>query len=142
MNSENLLALIESSRTVWEHLGSGYSESVYRNAVCIELQERKKQYCLEEPVAIVYKGLPVGWGKMDLVLRGDREVCIVEMKVGGAKLETSKQQLHNYWRHYRDSRDGVFVRGVLIYFGANELKIYVYFNLEWTEVNHPSIKIE
>ena len=66
-------AAIEVHRT----LGPGFLESVYEEALCAELELQGIPYQRQQPVAIDYKGCPVGEGRLDLLV-GDN--LIMELK--------------------------------------------------------------
>src|SRR5437870_5649947 len=58
-------------------LGPGFLESVYESALCIELQERSIPFVRQAPVAVWYKGCPVGEGVIDVLVGGE---LVVELK--------------------------------------------------------------
>lgn len=51
-------------------LGPGFLESVYEEALCVELGLRRVSYERQTGVAVRYKGRPVGEGKVDLLVGG------------------------------------------------------------------------
>ena len=61
---ETIGAAIEVHRA----LGPGYLESVYEEALVIELQTRAIPHARQFPVAISYKNHPVGQARLDLVI--------------------------------------------------------------------------
>ncbi|MBI5669389.1 MAG: GxxExxY protein [Chloroflexi bacterium] len=66
-------AAIEVHRT----LGPGFLESVYEEALCIELQLRRLSFARQLCISVDYKGHPVGEGRLDVLV----ENCvIVELK--------------------------------------------------------------
>ena len=58
-------------------LGPGFLESVYEEALCVELKLRTIPFERQVPVPVVYKGIAIGQGRMDLLVRGK---LIVEIK--------------------------------------------------------------
>lgn len=62
---------------VHRHLGPGVLESVYEEALCIELALREIPFKRQHVVAVEYKGRQIGEGRLDLLV-GDR--LIVELK--------------------------------------------------------------
>ncbi len=66
-------AAIEVHRT----LGPGYLESVYEEALCVELALREIPFGRQVDVAVQYKGHPVGSGIMDILVS---DVLVVELK--------------------------------------------------------------
>jgi GxxExxY protein len=62
---------------VHKNLGPGYAESVYEEALCIELKERGIPFIKQPKVEVGYKGKIVGEGRLDLMVDGE---LIVEIK--------------------------------------------------------------
>ncbi|HEY2585158.1 MAG TPA: GxxExxY protein [Tepidisphaeraceae bacterium] len=58
-------------------LGPGHLEHVYRDALCIELELRGIPARREVPYDLLYKGRPVGQGRIDLFLD---EQLVLELK--------------------------------------------------------------
>ena len=58
-------SVIGAAIEVHRHLGPGYLESVYEEALGIELSERKIAYRRQQPIAVTYKGKAIGEGKLD-----------------------------------------------------------------------------
>ena len=63
--------------TVYNELGFGFLESVYSNAMTIELGKRLLAVKREVPVEVMYKGVGVGTFRFDILV-GD--VVLVEVK--------------------------------------------------------------
>jgi GxxExxY protein len=82
-------AAIEVHRT----LGPGFLESVYEEALCVELQLRGIVYSRQLPTAIEYKGHCVGEGRLDLVV-GKR--LLVELKAVESLATIHTAQLLSY----------------------------------------------
>ena len=70
-------AVIGAAIEVHRHLGPGYLEATYEQALCIELNLRGIAFDRQHPIHLIYKGHPVGEGKLDLLV--DRRL-IVELK--------------------------------------------------------------
>lgn len=66
-------AAIEVLRT----LGPGFLESMYEEALCIELEARDTSFERQVSVTAMYRGKPIGSGKLDLLV-GHR--LIVELQ--------------------------------------------------------------
>jgi GxxExxY protein len=66
-------AAIEVHRT----LGPGFLESVYEAALTVELGLRSIPFVAQVPIDLVYKGHPVGQGRIDLLVGGR---LVVELK--------------------------------------------------------------
>jgi GxxExxY protein len=58
-------------------LGPGFLESIYEEALCIELKIRAITFQRQVPVPVVYKGVEIGQGRLDLLVQGK---LIVEIK--------------------------------------------------------------
>jgi GxxExxY protein len=100
--------IIGSFFTVYNDLGYGFLESVYVNALTIELQRRGLRSEREVPVEVLYEGQPVGLYRMDLVV--NRKV-LVEVKSGLSLSHADCKQLFNYLRASR------MTVGLLFHFG-------------------------
>jgi len=69
--------VIGAAIEVHRHLGPGFLESVYEEALCVELRLRKIPFERQRPAKVEYKGESVGEGRLDLLV-DDR--LIVELK--------------------------------------------------------------
>ena len=75
---EELVAqFIDAAIEVHRELGPGYDEAVYENALVVEMDLRKIPYERQKIIEVVYKGVPVGEGRIDLFLGGE---VVVELK--------------------------------------------------------------
>jgi GxxExxY protein len=70
-------AVIGAAIEVHRHLGPGYSEAVYGNALEIELRLRDIPFERKKPVEVFYKGDSVGKGEVDYFVDG---ILVVELK--------------------------------------------------------------
>ena len=70
-------AVIGAAIEVHKELGPGYLESVYQEALSAELDLRHLRFARQVPVHVLYKGLPVGQARIDIIVE-DR--LIVELK--------------------------------------------------------------
>jgi GxxExxY protein len=70
-------AVIGAAIEVHKHLGPGYLESVYEEALSIELSERGISFERQAPIAVLYKNHEVGEGKLNLLVDGQ---LVVELK--------------------------------------------------------------
>ena len=70
-------AVIGAAIEVHRLLGAGFLESVYEEALCIELQLRGIPFASQVAVALNYKGRIVGQGKLDLLIGNS---LVVELK--------------------------------------------------------------
>jgi GxxExxY protein len=58
-------------------LGPGFLESIYEEALCVELKLREIPFQRQVPVPVVYKSVAIGQGRLDLLVDGK---SIVEIK--------------------------------------------------------------
>lgn len=70
-------AVIGAAIEVHRVLGAGFLESVYEEALAMELKLRGIHFSRQKVVAVTYKGRKIGEGKLDLLV-GD--TLIVELK--------------------------------------------------------------
>ena len=68
---------IDAAIEVHRELGPGYDEAVYENALVVEMDLRGIPYERQKVIEVVYKGVSVGEGRMDLFLGGE---VVVELK--------------------------------------------------------------
>ena len=69
--------VVDAALGVHRALGPGHLESVYEEALAIELTEREVPFVRQVTVAIEYKGHSVGGARLDLLVGG---VLVVELK--------------------------------------------------------------
>lgn len=62
--------IIGAAMSVHSDLGPGLLESVYQNALCVELQEQGMRFSAEQPVDVVYRGRQVGRLYADIIVEG------------------------------------------------------------------------
>lgn len=94
-------------------LGPGYLESVYKNAMLVELQKQGLSYEVEKPIAVYYEDVLVGDFKADIVVE---DMLILELKAVQNLHMAHEIQLVNYL-----TATGID-DGLLINFGAPELQ--------------------
>ena len=94
-------------------LGPGYLESVYKNAMLIELNKNGLSYEIEKPISVFYENVLVGDFKADIVVEG---ILILELKAVQSLHMAHEIQLVNYL-----TATGVD-DGLLINFGSEELQ--------------------
>lgn len=76
-NKELSGRVIEAAIKVHQALGPGFIESIYENALCVELERRGIHFERQKTVEIQYEGAPVGEHRLDLLVE---EVLVVELK--------------------------------------------------------------
>lgn len=86
-------SVIGAAIEVHKQLGPGFMESVYHDALCIELDKLQIPHQREYTVAVQYKGKPVGEGRVDLVVGGK---LIVELKAVDALAPVHMAQVLSY----------------------------------------------
>ncbi len=86
-------AVIGAAIEVHRHLGPGYLEAVYEEALCVELERRRIRYSRQHPIAVAYKGHCVGESRLDLLV-GDG--FVVELKAVDALVPIHTAQLMSY----------------------------------------------
>jgi GxxExxY protein len=96
---------------VHKHLGSGFLEKVYENALAWELREEERlQVSQQRPITVFYRGVAVGEYFADLCVEG---ILLVEIKAVRQLLKDHEVQLVHYL-----TATGLD-HGLLINFGAS-----------------------
>ena len=85
--------IIKAFYKVYNTLGYGFLEKVYRNALAIELRKMGLEVIPEARILVYYDGEVVGEYFADLLVAG---VVIVELKAVKKLLEAHEAQLLNY----------------------------------------------
>lgn len=80
---------------VYNALGPGFLESVYENALCIELQKLNIGFQQQAPLTVFYEGQSVGDFRADLIVD---DCVIVELKAARAIDPIFEAQVLNYLR--------------------------------------------
>jgi GxxExxY protein len=89
LTGEVIGAAIEVHRV----LGPGLLESLYEEALCVELGLRGIRFARQPAVELSYKGHPVGKGRLDLLVDN---VLVVELKSVEALNAVHKAQVISY----------------------------------------------
>lgn len=105
--------VMECSKNIRRVLGPGYLESVYKNAMLVELRKHGLAYEIEKPISVYYDNVLVGDYKADIVVEG---LLILELKAVQSLHMAHEIQLVNYL-----TATGVD-HGLLISFGSDELQ--------------------
>jgi GxxExxY protein len=87
--------VIECFYRVYNELGYGFLESVYRNALALELRGHGLEVLAETPIAVFYKDVRVGSYRLDLLVEYR---LALEVKATELLAPTAKRQLLNYLR--------------------------------------------
>lgn len=88
-------AVIGAAIEVHRVLGPGYLESVYEEAMVVELGLRGIAFVRQVPFGLDYKGRRVGEGRVDLLVDGS---LVVELKTVDALAPIHKAQVLSYLR--------------------------------------------
>lgn len=90
--------IIKAFFTVYNTLGYGFAEKVYRNAMAIELRKLGLSVVQESPIEVYYEGELVGEYFADLIVGN---AVIVELKAAKEFVEAHEAQLLNYLKATR-----------------------------------------
>jgi len=82
-------------KRVYAHLGYGFLEKVYENAMVYELQANKLTVVKQQKINVYYRGIVMGEYFADLVVN---DKVIVELKATSRLLPQHEAQLLNYLR--------------------------------------------
>jgi GxxExxY protein len=88
-------SIIECFFVVYNTLGYGFLESVYRSALALELRQRGLDVRAEAPIEVIYRGERVGAYRLDLLVENK---IAPEVKATELLAPTAKRQLLNYLR--------------------------------------------
>jgi GxxExxY protein len=78
---------------VHRHLGPGYLEELYEEALCEEFRIQGIPFKCQHPISVSYKGKPVGQGRLDILI-GDK--LIIELKAVSAIAPVHSAQVMSY----------------------------------------------
>ena len=99
---------------VSNRLGTGFLESVYENALCVELENQGIKFQQQQPLKVIYRERVVGKFVTDLVVENK---LLLELKAIPKLADCHKAQVMNYLR-----ATGLSV-GLLLNFGSPKLGI-------------------
>lgn len=85
--------VIGAALEVHKRLGPGFLESVYEEALCIELNLRNIPFERQIPIDVEYKGTMVGQGRIDMLIA---KLLIVELKAVEALAPIHSAQTISY----------------------------------------------
>lgn len=80
---------------VHRELGPGFKESIYVEALCLELHGREVPFEREKPITVIYKGRAIPGQRLDLLVGG---ALVVECKVAEAIAAIHTRQVTSYLR--------------------------------------------
>jgi GxxExxY protein len=115
MQPENLMAkqIIGLAMKVHRALGCGFLETIYRNALIVELRAAQIPHEVHVALPVIYEGIEVGIFQADLIIENR---LIVELKAVDALNEAHSAQLVNYLAATK------IEDGLLLNFGARSLE--------------------
>ena len=87
--------VIGAAIDVHRGLGPGYKESIYVEALCIELNARELKFEREKPIKVVYKGCVIPGQRLDLLVGG---LLVVECKAVDTIAALHTRQVTSYLR--------------------------------------------
>ena len=90
---------------VYDTLGPGHEEAIYRDAMSIELQDRGYTVKTEAPVSIKYKTkkgkeMIVGGAKIDLYIIKNDKYAVIELKTVGQILKKNGKKTKEDTKEY------------------------------------------
>jgi GxxExxY protein len=112
--------LVEMFQDVANGLKKGRTETVYQNAITVELQERGIQYTEEETMPIYYKGKFVGQERLDIVLHNWLQI-IIELKATTTDIKSD-----NLWQVISYMRYKKYIKGVVVNYNQSPNKQFSY----------------
>jgi len=108
--------VIGAAIEVHRHLGPGFLESVYEEALAIELGLREIPFARQASLPVVYKAHVVGEGRADFVVGGS---LVVEVKAVSSLMDVHTAQVISYLKSGRfhlglllNFREAVLRRGI------------------------------
>lgn len=97
---------------VYNTLGAGFLESVYKQAMAIELHNAALPFILEAPIEVYYEGTRVGYFFADVIVNGQ---VILELKAVEGINKVHEIQLVNYLKATNTPT------GLIINFGPQDI---------------------
>ena len=88
-------ATIGCAIAVHRALGPGYLESIYKKAMCIELEARGLLYDRERAIDVAYRGIPISGQRVDLIVC---RLIVVELKTVQSLADIHRAQVISYLR--------------------------------------------
>ncbi len=80
-------AVIGAAIEVHRHLGPGFIEKIYQEAMCLELDARGFKFERERAIVVHYRGIPIPGQRIDLIVEGR---VLVELKAA-ARIESAHE---------------------------------------------------
>ena len=86
-------AVIGAAIEVHRHLGPGFLESVYEEALCVELADRRIPLERQKDICVLYKDREIGQHRIDLLVNN---LLVVELKTVDALADIHQAQVISY----------------------------------------------
>jgi GxxExxY protein len=86
-------AVIGAAIEVHRHLGPGFLENVYEEALCVELSDSRISFERQKEISVLYKDREIGKHRIDLLVG---KMLVVELKTVEALAEIHKAQVISY----------------------------------------------
>jgi len=80
---------------IYKILGAGYNETVYEEALAVEMRKAKINYNTELNVEIIYKGEKIGNHTLDFIVE-KKPKFVVELKAAASISKGNRSQLKAY----------------------------------------------
>jgi GxxExxY protein len=93
-----IAAVIGCAIGVHRALGPGFLESIYRKAMCIELEAQRLRFATERAVSVTYRGVAIPGQRIDLIVE---EAVVAELKCVDSLDEIHRMQVLSYLRTTR-----------------------------------------
>jgi GxxExxY protein len=110
LERERCYSIVGGFLEVFHYFGPGLAESVYTGALVHALEDRGHHVAREVGVEILFKGRPVAWQRLDMVVD---ERIIIEVKVAEKLAAYAQAQVVSYLRATR------FEVGLLLHVGRS-----------------------
>ncbi|HXE42409.1 MAG TPA: GxxExxY protein [Candidatus Baltobacteraceae bacterium] len=106
-------AVIGAAIETHRHLGPGFLESIYEEALCVELADKNISFERQKEISVAYKSRQIGKHRIDLLVE---QSLIVELKTVEMLADIHKAQVISYLKATS------FPLGLLINFNVSVLK--------------------
>lgn len=122
------LKVKELGEEVRKHLGCGFPETIYQNAVAIELRKNKIEYLKEVNIEIFYKDEGIGVDRPDFIISkigNYNRPIILELKAADKITDGQRIQLKSYCKSLPKNNNPVlnnFSGGILMAFPSGDIE--------------------
>lgn len=106
--------IIKCAHALYNHLGTGFRESVYQAGLGVEMHLSGIRWEIEVPIPLVYRGWDIGDYRADFVVE---DLVVVELKAVETLLPAHSAQLLNYLRFSGKQL------GLLVNFGWHRIEV-------------------